>query len=120
MEIALDLKDVTGYIGYFITNRTTCSSQTTDPLNQFGHDILDAVVKAAPTLHFTIDTSPTAFNLQVDRERDNYIDFEFYTCPNRGKCEKWTTVEKGTMVLKVDYSEATLPDTKEVSDCPKN
>lgn len=129
-----------------LVNRTTCDSDTGGAALK--HLLLDAIVKTAtaspatqvkdtannwltnlfgeskktPSYQFSANTSPTFFDLDVDKDRDNFIDYEFFGCDSLkdGECLNKKSLEKGTLVLKVEYSEATLPGTLERVDCDKD
>jgi hypothetical protein len=119
-------------------NRTTCTSsgagnaltkifllpffalQMNDDQNQSkaGH----------PRLRFNVNTSPTFLDMHVQKNEANFIDYEFTNCPTppagdakpSAQCAKPTSVEKGTLVLTVNYTEDNLPGSKEVKDCTPN
>jgi hypothetical protein len=75
-------------------------------------------VAGHPRMRFYINTSPTALDMRVIRNRDNYIDYEFSKCESAGSaCTKPTSVERGTLILTVNYSENNLTGVKDVSDC---
>lgn len=62
-----------------------------------------------PRVRFSVDTSPTLSHMHVRKNADNYIDYEFQNCEQKnsvdGTCAKANSVEKGTLILTVKYSE---------------
>lgn len=77
-------------------------------------------------IKLVIDTSPVEDHMHVRRGRDNYIDYEFRKCLDKSRpegvsCVKSEVVERGTLVLTVNYSE--LPDIetpREIVDCKED
>ncbi len=71
-------------------------------------------------IKFTVDTSPTLFYLHINKDKENYLDYQVTLCPEAGTCDKGAVVEKGTVILKVNYSEKTIPETQEITEtCPQ-
>jgi hypothetical protein len=111
-------------------NRTTCTDagagNTLTKLlllpfyagQMMGDDLKSAM--GFPRVRFTVNTSPTLLDMHVQRGQDNYIDYEFTKCEGGDAtlCPNSKVIEKGTLVLTVNYSEDTLPGASEVKDCP--
>jgi hypothetical protein len=121
-------------------NRTACSTQGL-PLDDIVGLLITPLTSLAkaewqglktklgfPSIELTLDTSPTVGHMQVDRDRKNYIDYEFTKCldakesedsngKNVRECVKSEPIEKGTLILTVKYSERTLSNTKEIDEC---
>lgn len=116
-------------------NRTTCTGPGAELekllLSFFGVGLIteayDGVRNSLgfPRVRFSVDTSPTTSSMHVRKNADNYIDYEFEGCAQRkrnGECEKRTSVEKGTLILTVNYTEnLDIGGVKEVPaiDCDK-
>jgi hypothetical protein len=101
-------------------NRTTCSGPGLEleaiflkALFGIGliTDAADGVrnLMGFPRVRFSVDTSPTLSHMHVLKNADNYIDYEFQNCEQRnsvdGTCMKANSVEKGTLILTVNYNE---------------
>lgn len=81
-----------------------------------------------PRLRFSVDTSPTNASMHVRKNTDNYIDYEFSYCKKHDKdsegretnhCLEFQTVEKGTLILTVNYTEnLDIGGVKEYQDPP--
>ncbi|MGE4130029.1 MAG: hypothetical protein AB7F86_00240 [Bdellovibrionales bacterium] len=121
-------------------NRTTCATPGAewDKLlmriifgEGIGRDWMDSIRDAAgfPRLRFSVDTSPTSASMHVKKNQDNYIDYEFSYCAEQDsqfgqateKCKTRKTVEKGTLILTVKYTEnLDIGGVKELQDpsCP--
>ncbi len=120
-------------------NRTTCTGPGAEwesliaKLFLFGWvtDTVDGLKNLAgfPRMRFSVDTSPTNSSMHVKKNKDNYIDYEFAYCAEKekdergattGVCKKIQTVEKGTLILTVNYTEnLDVGGVKEVNEnCP--
>ncbi len=115
-------------------NRTTCSApgfqienilETAMGLNLW-RDIKDNAKNAFgyPRARLTVSTSPTVSYMHVRKNQDNYIDYEFVGCEIKGEdgvCKKSKTIERGTLILTVQYTEnLDIGGVKEIKeDCPK-
>ncbi len=105
-------------------NRTTCTSPGAEwdafitKLFLFGWvtDVADGLKNLAgfPRMRFSVDTSPTNSSMHVKKNQDNYIDYEFAYCAEKESdergvatniCKKTESVEKGTLILTVNYTE---------------
>lgn len=107
--------EATGY------NRTTCNSIYEDTF----HNLFSPRSKTDPVFRFSPHTSPKIFGSgRVKKNADNYIDYEFTKCVEKsadGKtCVKTETLEKGTLILTVVYSEKPVDEPLELKEvCEK-
>lgn len=110
-----------------LTNRTTCNSynQTDSAISglfqiftNFGENLLNG---DKPNLAFTVNTSPTLLHLHVQKNLDNYLDYKFYSCTkvsDAKPCESPRLMERGTLILTVNYHEESHPEQiRKVDDC---
>jgi hypothetical protein len=77
-----------------------------------------------PRVRFTVDTSPTTSSMHIRKNADNYIDYDFVRCAKKdakGECTETASVEKGTLILTVNYTEnLDIGGVKEVQEpCEK-
>lgn len=98
-------------------NRTTCNSIREDAF----HNLFSRGTKKDPVFRFSPHTSPTFFGTgRVKKNADNYIDYEFTKCVERSAdgqtCLRTDSLEKGTLILTVVYSETQIDETLEVKD----
>lgn len=99
-------------------NRTTCNTIREDAFHNlfsFGNRRADPVFKFSP------HTSPTFFGTgRVKKNADNYIDYEFTRCLAKSAdgqtCTKTESLEKGTLILSVIYSERNIEEPLEIKD----
>jgi hypothetical protein len=115
-------------------NRTTCTGPGFELervlLTAVGVGVVDTLADSArnnagfPSVRFKVDTSPTVGAMHVRKNADNYIDYEFQKCTEKnseGACSKTESLEKGTLILTVNYTEnLDIGGVKEVPaiDCP--
>lgn len=120
-----------------VENRTTCTTPGMEWDKKLmmlligqgtATGVWDYVRDAAgfPRIRFSVDTSPTNSSMHVKKNQENYIDYEFGYCeemalsPEGQKCKKMKTIEKGTLILTVNYTEnLDVGGIKEIqnSDC---
>jgi hypothetical protein len=100
-----------------VRNRTTCNGTTRTyamPENE--------TAERKPSARLHINTSPTLLHLHVLKDRENYLDYEFFSCSEitaARDCKDKSSLEKGTVILKVNYVEETLPTTETTVCDPK-
>ena len=106
-------------------NRTTCDTADTSSIGKALTEMFGFFgSKSKPFFQFTPHTSPTFFGGgHVKKNADNYIDYQFDRCVQKsadGKtCVKSETLEKGTLILTVQYSEGFIDQPTEVQEaCP--
>lgn len=99
-------------------NRTTCNTIREDAWHNmfsFGNR------RSNSEFRFSPHTSPTFFGSgRVKKNADNYIDYEFTRCVERSAdgqtCARTETLEKGTLILTVNYTERTIDEPLEIKD----
>jgi hypothetical protein len=106
-------------------NRTTCNTADTSSIGKALTEIFSLFgSKSRPFFQFTPHTSPTFLGGgHVKKNADNYIDYEFDRCVQKSEdgksCLKSETLEKGTLILTVQYSESFIDQPQELQDaCP--
>ena len=108
-------------------NRTTCDSANTISIGKALSEMFSFFgSKSKPFFQFTPHTSPTFFGGgHVRKNADNYIDYEFTRCVQKSAdqktCLKSETLEKGTLILTVNYSESFIEQPLEIPEpgCPQ-
>ncbi len=109
----------------YIFNRTTCSgprSEMTKTWQSLKFDRTSFDEQGKPVLRFLVNASPTEEQMHVAKHAENYIDYEFAGCAEEdltadGSCSRAVSVEKGTLILRVNYGEQTLDQPQEVVEC---
>lgn len=94
-------------------NRTTCDSGTIKPRSS-----------SDTRMEIQFHTSPGTHRTHVLKNKDNIIDYEFRRCLERdaaNKCLRSEIAERGTVVLRVEYTESQRPDWIETKEtCPSS
>lgn len=108
---ALTLAPGSGNYSVSAQNRSTCSSAT--------------IKKRKDTdthMEIQFHTSPNTRRTYLLKNADNYIDYEFRRCLQTdaaGQCIRSEIAERGTVILKAEYSELEHPEVRESrASCP--
>ncbi len=108
---ALTLAPNSGNYSVSAQNRSTCSMAT--------------IKKRKDTdtrMEIQFHTSPNTRRTYLLKNADNYIDYEFRRCLQTdpaGKCLRSEVAERGTVILKAEYSELEHPELRESrASCP--